>query len=108
MPLVITSIRLSSEPLPNNGTPHLENQLNPITLAAEDQPKPLEVILSLAASRTRFAIVPLPSVSVEGDCEIDGADSVSQGVEEVPLEEPTGIEEVQEEPVMEERAGSDY
>lgn len=108
VPPLVTYIRIFSEPIPDDGALHLANQPNLITMATVDQPEPLDVILSIAASPTCSAIVPLPSDSMEEeDCEIDTTDCVCQGVEKVPLEEPTVVEEAQEEPVMEERADAD-
>lgn len=59
LPLIAT-IHLSSDPLSDDGVPQLENKSNPITLAAADQLEPLEVILSLTASPTCSATVPIP------------------------------------------------
>lgn len=75
-PLIITTIRLSKEVVPSDGTHHLANQPNPITVIAAYQPKALDVFLSIAASPRRSATVPLPSSSMDGEEEVDGADIV--------------------------------
>lgn len=84
---LITTIRLSSAALPDDGAPHLPNQPNPITLATVDQPKPLAVILQPAASPTRSASVSI--LRLEEEEEVDGAESrpIEQEPAEVELED---------------------
>lgn len=87
--------------MPSDGTPHLANQPNPITIDAADQPESLGLILQIAASPTRSAIVPMPSRSMDSTEEVDGADNVRQDIKELMIEQPNdALPEVNEMPAV--------